>query len=47
MRERTSIVADATEVDESGLNQLGEVDPAELKAQKMLCVKNIKTQPNG
>ena len=34
MRERTSIVADATEADESGLNQLGEVDPAELKAQK-------------
>ena len=34
MRERTSIVADATEADESGLNQLGEVDPAEFKAQK-------------
>ena len=34
VRERIMLVPNATQVDESGLNQLGEVDPAEFKAQK-------------
>ena len=34
MRERTSIVADATEMEAGGLNQLGEVDLDELETQK-------------